>query len=335
MSDGTQAVEIAPNAGTPISVTAGYIGEPRGDGYEAWREGLWRGFGRVEVEPATGERIQCRLRLAQISNLTLANGFGLSARFERSRRLLSDQCDDFTLIAASFGPVEVTLSGASATLQPSEMWLTEMSARCSCSFSGEGAITATRIPRQELLSICPRAEDGMGVALANDPAIRQAIAAYSDLSVNTGPLLDPMGRHLLAQHTIDMVALLLKTGPDQSELAQQRGYSAARLELIQNDIIKNLSDPCLTIAAVAMRQGCHPKQVQRLFAGTGSTFTEFVLEQRLQQARRLLSSPIGGSRKISEIAYDVGFSDLAYFNRTFRSRFGMTPSDCRFDCTVS
>jgi len=215
------------------------------------------------------------------------------------------------------------------------MWLTEMSARCSCSFSGEGAITATRIPRQELLSICPRAEDGMGVALANDPAIRQAIAAYSDLTVNTGPLLGPMGRHLLAQHTIDMVALLLKTGPDQSELAQQRGYSAARLELIQNDIIKNLSDPRLTIAAVAMRQGCHPKQVQRLFAGTGSTFTEFVLEQRLQKARRLLSSPIGGSKKISEIAYDVGFSDLAYFNRTFRSRFGMTPSDCRFDCTVS
>jgi len=140
---------------------------------------------------------------------------------------------------------------------------------------------------------------------------------------------------LLAQHTIDMVALLLKTGPDQSELAQQRGYSAARLELIHNDIIKNLSDPRLTIAAVAMRQGCHPKQVQRLFAGTGSTFTEFVLEQRLQKARRLLSSPIGGSKKISEIAYDVGFSDLAYFNRTFRSRFGMTPSDCRFDCTVS
>jgi len=72
-----------------------------------------------------------------------------------------------------------------------------------------------------------------------------------------------------------------------------------------------------------------------LFAGTGSTFTKFVLEQRLQQARRLLSSRTGGSKKISEIAYDVGFSDLAYFNRTFRSRFGMTPSDCRFDCTVS
>jgi len=39
MFDGTQAVEIASNTGTPISVTAGYIGEPRGDGYEAWREG--------------------------------------------------------------------------------------------------------------------------------------------------------------------------------------------------------------------------------------------------------------------------------------------------------
>jgi len=335
MLDCTQSVEMVCATSAPNSISAVYSGEPRGHGYETWREGLWQGFGRVEAEPATGERIKCRIGVAQVSGLKLASACGSSAHFERSRRMRSDQCEDFALIAASCGSAEVTHGGACATLQPSEMWLTDMSEQCAVTFSGETAITATRIPRRELLSICPRAEDNLGLTLVTHPAIRQAIAAYTELSANTGTLLDPVGQRLLAQHTIDMVALLLGNRPDQSELARQRGYSAARLKLIQQDIIKNLSDPGLTIAAVATRQRCHPKQVQRLFAGTGATFTEFVLDQRLQHARRLLSSPSSGPKKISMIAYDAGFCDLAYFNRSFRSRFGMTPSDCRFDCAVS
>jgi AraC-like DNA-binding protein len=32
---------------------------------------------------------------------------------------------------------------------------------------------------------------------------------------------------------------------------------------------------------------------------------------------------------ISEIAFDVGFADLSHFNRAFRRRYGMTPSEVR------
>jgi AraC-like DNA-binding protein len=32
---------------------------------------------------------------------------------------------------------------------------------------------------------------------------------------------------------------------------------------------------------------------------------------------------------ISAIAFDSGFSDLSHFNRTFRRRSGMTPSEVR------
>jgi AraC-like DNA-binding protein len=29
------------------------------------------------------------------------------------------------------------------------------------------------------------------------------------------------------------------------------------------------------------------------------------------------------------VAYEAGFGDLSYFNRTFRRRYGATPSDVR------
>jgi AraC-like DNA-binding protein len=40
------------------------------------------------------------------------------------------------------------------------------------------------------------------------------------------------------------------------------------------------------------------------------------------------SAPLA-SRQIGTIAFDIGFSDLSYFNRTFRRAFGVTPSELR------
>ena len=39
--------------------------------------------------------------------------------------------------------------------------------------------------------------------------------------------------------------------------------------------------------------------------------------------------PEFAERPVSSIAYDVGFGDLSYFNRSFRRAYGATPSDVR------
>lgn len=54
-------------------------------------------------------------------------------------------------------------------------------------------------------------------------------------------------------------------------------------------------------------------------------------EQRLLAAHRLLRDPKSSWRKVSDIAYTVGFSDLSYFHRAFKSRFGATANDIRQD----
>jgi AraC-like DNA-binding protein len=66
-----------------------------------------------------------------------------------------------------------------------------------------------------------------------------------------------------------------------------------------------------------------------LFEAEGTTFTAFVLEQRLARARAMLTSLRCANNKIAEIALECGFGDISYFNRTFRARYDMTPSDVR------
>ena len=66
-----------------------------------------------------------------------------------------------------------------------------------------------------------------------------------------------------------------------------------------------------------------------LFESEGTTFTEYVLEQRLTCAYHMLADSARHDWTISAIAFEVGFGNLSYFNRVFRRRFGMTPSDAR------
>jgi AraC-like DNA-binding protein len=69
--------------------------------------------------------------------------------------------------------------------------------------------------------------------------------------------------------------------------------------------------------------------VQRLFESVGTTFTDYVLAQRLVFAYQRLADPLRAGVKISTIALDAGLSDLSYFNRRFRRRYGVAPSELR------
>lgn len=95
---------------------------------------------------------------------------------------------------------------------------------------------------------------------------------------------------------------------------------------------KRFSRPELDIDEVAVQMRISPRTLQELFRAQGTTFTQHVLEQRLLAAERLLlTEPCW---RISEVAYAVGFSDLSYFCRAFRTRFGMAPKQWRACCVL-
>jgi AraC-like DNA-binding protein len=194
---------------------------------------------------------------------------------------------------------------------------------------GTNQFTATRIPRRALLAVCPRAEDRFSQALHENPALLAMIARYYELLAELAHKLGAASQRTAAQHLVDLAGLLLGSEGEEKELATQRGYASARIELMKRDIIANLDRTDLTIASISYSHGLSPRQTQRLFAETGTTFSEFVTEQRLLLAQRLLTEPRHRHSKVCTIANAAGFGDLSYFNRIFRKRFGVTPSDIR------
>ena len=86
--------------------------------------------------------------------------------------------------------------------------------------------------------------------------------------------------------------------------------------------------------AIGVRHGVSARYVQRIFEESGTTFTQYLTEQRLAAAHGALRRPSTAVLPISTIAYDCGFSDVSHFNRLFRQRYGCRPSDVRKDAAV-
>ena len=118
-------------------------------------------------------------------------------------------------------------------------------------------------------------------------------------------------------------------GSEPAEGRHGSGVRAARLAAIKADIEANLADNALTVATVAARHGLSARYLHLLFESEGTTFTQFVLSRRLDDAYQRLRDPRFASQTISTIAYGAGFGDLSYFNRTFRRRYDASPSQIR------
>jgi AraC-like DNA-binding protein/ligand-binding sensor protein len=83
----------------------------------------------------------------------------------------------------------------------------------------------------------------------------------------------------------------------------------------------------LSLAAVAQASGASVFHFCKVFKKTtGLKFTDYVARVRLEDAKTQLLNP---SRRISEVAYDVGFQSLTQFNRMFKRIFGQSPTEFR------
>ena len=89
-------------------------------------------------------------------------------------------------------------------------------------------------------------------------------------------------------------------------------------------------DSKLTVSKLAQSLDLSPRQVSRAineFSGLG--FAAFVKQYRLDHAKKLLADPSYGKAKISSIAQESGFGNVASFNSAFLAQENVTPSEFR------
>jgi|GEM_PF-3477049 len=129
--------------------------------------------------------------------------------------------------------------------------------------------------------------------------------------------------HLLNQFFIIVRRLLLARGhPICEEHEESLEMVRSIASFVEAHYAKNIRT-----SDIAASIGFSPSRACHAFRrATGKTISRFLHEVRIQRAKNLL---LMSNRRITAIAYEVGYNDLSYFNRWFRTITGLSPSDFR------
>ncbi len=92
---------------------------------------------------------------------------------------------------------------------------------------------------------------------------------------------------------------------------------------------QHLDDPELNVQALAQAIGFSSRYIQAAFSVAHCSVGRWILDQRLELCRQDLLAHASTEALIATIAYRRGFNDLSYFNRAFKSKFKITPKQCR------
>jgi AraC-like DNA-binding protein len=245
----------------------------------------------------------------------------------RTRELIADGREDY-LLTVHDADCELSVEGR----EPIEVKAGDLM------LVSDAALTEFRLPQvtvnvvslgfDQLKARMPRI-DGRPFYHAHLGIAGAALAAgYADLLFRN-PADAQAANTRAASHLYDLAALAFGPAIGGDAGFDPTGIGSARLELIKKEIRARLRDPELGVGTVARSQGVSPRYIQRLFEREGSTFSEYVRGCRLELAHAMLRDTAALAQSISSIAYDCGFGDLSYFNRSFRERFDTTPSDIR------
>lgn len=289
--------------------------------------------GRPEpIEPLRDYRVRLDVTKRAFPGLIIMSGTLCGVRHAiRSRGLLSSSEDDLLVgINLSGRTIAQSRNRESVLLDGDAMLMTRDSISINLIHPAPANFLGFRVPRDAIAPLAGSIDDALiRMVPAGSEAIRLLVTYARAIAEEQQSLETPELQRLVATHIYDLIALAIGATRDGQAIAKGRGIRAARLRTILSDIIANLGDCDLTVAAVAQRQRVTPRYLHKLFEGEELTFSTFVLSQRLDRAHRMLCDPRFSDRTISSVAFDVGFGDISYFNRTFRRRYDATPSDIR------
>ena len=295
-----------------------------------WREIYGRGIANVDIEPIGDEPFHAEVSFNLLPNVSIAAGSRSPAHYRATPELVGRSGRDMIVLsmlrsgtasATQFGNELIDGIGSASVLTPSDPSTSTMITH--------GSFVTLALSRPMISALAPDYSQAFGRPIPSSSAALGLLIRYLDVVRAGDELTNPAIGQSVSDHIIDLAALALGTRGDYAELARQRGAKAARLAAIRSDILRTIGHGDLSTELIAARHGISPRYVRKLFEEDGSSFSSFVLTERVAKAHRMLIDRRYAHLNIAQIAHESGFGDVSYFNRAFRRHFGATPSDFR------
>lgn len=194
--------------------------------------------------------------------------------------------------------------------------------------SGDFDFRIWRVPRRSLDGYLARPGRLPMIHLPFNSPECSLVSACLDALAKQGDRIDARIVEPVSENVVRVVAMAAGIQPEMRDSGRLAVRDAARERALRY-AESHFADPALSPTVAAKALGMSVRKLHMVFAATGSSFGEWLVRRRLEEARALLSNPATAGRPIADIALAVGFNELSTFYRAFRATWGTTPGSLR------
>lgn len=181
------------------------------------------------------------------------------------------------------------------------------------------------VSRHKLEALCPLLEIAHGLVLAPG-ALTLVLLGLMEDSMAIGPAMKQVEARPIADAIIQMVAACLETLSRDHVSANAGG--GASLVAMKATIERRLAEPSLGPKTLLDEFGVTRSTLYRAFEPLGGV-SAYIMERRLRYAFRRMTDPLMPRPRISQLAFEFGFSHPSAFTRAFKTYFGLSPKNVR------
>lgn len=272
------------------------------------------------------EHFQGRATIARFHDSVVADIHASAHRVMRTRGLVSqDRQRYFKVLWQLSGSNQLDQKDGSATIHAGQWAIYDTSRPYTIETSDDSHFLMLLLPLDEIGQwgtgierITAKALPAQGTAEVARAALRSLLDGEVELGRE--------GQMVLQDSILALMGAAIRQVDAASEGEQRAAHR--KLQMAKAYIERNLTAPVLNADAVAQACGMSRRSLYTAFNTLNLTPHAYIMRCRLALASELLSAP-DGKRTITQVAYELGFSDAAHFSRAFSERFGMSPSQWR------
>ena len=301
------------------------------DRFDAWRERMNQTHAPMRLESERAPDFQAHQRLIGLGAVTLWPATFEQLVFVRTPKLIRQSDPEvYHLSLVRAGAAKASWGEDKAAYGVGDFHLNDSSRPYEIR-TDNGWIWSlgVEIPKT-LLPLHSRTVDrAVGRRLCARTGVGALLSRYlTDLVADTSPY-GPADAPRLATVLVDLVAAMVAHTVEAAGTQPPESRTRVLALRVKEFIGANLHDPCLTPAQIALRHHISLGYLHRLFQSEGETVSSYIRRRRLEGAHRDLADPAYADISVHVLAARWGFFRAAEFSRTFRSAYGMPPSEHR------
>lgn len=309
-----------------LTLSASGLSDP--DSFETYRQAVSMIFDATlddwQQQPDFRVHVDCvQLGPMLFSQASMSNA---AYRYERSMRKVAQVGADAVLVQIILAGSDVRVVKGEAVISgPGDVFICDLTRTIST--KAQDCQNFTFVFPRSLLGLPEFELDGLhDIHLPASSTQAKLLLAHIRMLWTERDRISLPDAAMFAQSTAGLIASLTANSIDDD--VRQAHAARAEIARVQHFVDCNLMDPELGPDMICSRLGFSRSSLYRLFEPLGGV-ASYIRDRRLRRVFRQLSSGQTSQRKLAEIAFDTGFSNIPAFTRAFKAHYGVTPRDVR------